>query len=93
MNFHDTATIMENLTLWCMEDDGGTNHTGPVSNSTEEEEFECPELTSLVIDGRNYYKACRRDSRWTNYIDTISSLTVSHFKPRLGESFTTHEFL
>ena len=36
MNFHGTAMVMEKLTLWCMEDDGSTNHTGLVSDSTED---------------------------------------------------------
>jgi hypothetical protein len=59
----------------------------------EHQEFECPELKSLVIDGRNYYEACRRDARWMDKISSVVTLTISHFKPRPGESFSTYDIL
>jgi hypothetical protein len=91
-DFHGTVAIMERLELQCIEDDGCTDYTEPVTALTDKEEAKFPKLTSLVIDGRNYYEACKRDTRWTNEIATVCSLTVSHFKPKPGESFTDHEF-
>jgi hypothetical protein len=59
----------------------------------EHEIFECPILRVLVIDGRNYYEACRRDARWTDKMSSVVDLTISNFKPRPGESFSSYGFL
>jgi hypothetical protein len=59
----------------------------------EHEKFECPILRVLVIDGRNYYEVCRRDARWTDKMSSIVNLTISRFKPRPGESFSSYGFL
>jgi hypothetical protein len=90
--FHGSVPILHHLELKCREDDGGPDHSEPVA-LTECEDFQCPELRVLVIDGRNYYNACRRDPRWTDKLADISDLTISHFKPRPTESFTPYDLL
>jgi hypothetical protein len=91
-DFHGTATILECLDFQCREDDGGPDLNTSVT-LTDHEQFTCPQLTTLYIDGRNYYEACRRDAHWTDTIATIKSLSISYFNPQPGESFTTYDFL
>jgi hypothetical protein len=91
-DFHGTATMMLNLQLQCMEDDGGVGRTESVA-LTDLEEFQCPNLQYLVIDGRNCYEASRSDPQWTDKIANIWRLAISHFHPNPGESFSTQELL
>jgi hypothetical protein len=93
-DFHGSATILRHLELRCRKDDGGPDNSTSVALSrTEHKEFECPRLKSLVIDGRNYYEARRRDARWTDKISRVLTLTISHFKPRQGESLSSNQLL
>jgi hypothetical protein len=73
-------------------DDGGADRSEQVA-LTDREEFRCPKLKCLTIDGRNCYEACRIDPQWTDRIANIWKLTISHFHPNPGESFSPHELL
>jgi hypothetical protein len=93
-DFHGTATILNRLELQCKADEGGSDNSISAALSIPaHEEFECPILSLLVIDGRNYYEACRRNAGWIDKISTVLDLTISHFKPRPGESFSIYELL
>jgi hypothetical protein len=59
----------------------------------DREEFRCPELQRLVIDGRNCYEACRSDPQWTEKITSVFKLAISHFHPNPGESFSVRDLL
>jgi hypothetical protein len=83
---------MANLELRCTEDDGGPDRSESVA-LTDHEEFRCPELKCLVIDGRNCYEACRSNPQWTDKIANILGLHISNFHPSSGESFSSHELL
>jgi hypothetical protein len=91
-DFHDSATVLKRLELQCTEDEG-PDRTSIALPVTDHEEFECPKLYDLVVDGRNYYEACRRDARWMDKISSVTELTISVFKPRPGESFSSEELL
>jgi hypothetical protein len=84
--------MMLNLELQCRVDDGGADRNDQVALA-DREEFRCPKLEYLAIDGRNCYEACRIDPQWTNRIANIWKLTVSNFHPNSGESFSPHELL
>jgi hypothetical protein len=58
--FHGTASILRYLKLDFIQDDGASTDTW-VSITSTEQQF--PALERLAIDGRNYYNACRKDSR------------------------------
>jgi hypothetical protein len=91
-DFHGTAAMMLNLELQCRVDDG-VSHRREAVALIDREAFRCPKLKYLVIDGRNYYEACRSDPQWTQKIASIVKLTISHFYPNLGESFSPDELL
>jgi hypothetical protein len=93
-DFHGSAAILDHLELRCRVDDGGRDRDAPLDLSiAEHEEFKCPELVQLVIDGRNYYEATWMDAGWTSKISHIVELTISHFRPHPGESFSAHDLL
>jgi hypothetical protein len=91
-DFHGTATMMFKLELHCREDDGGPDRRA-FDALTAREEFRCPKLKYLTIDGRNCYEACRSDPQWTKGIANVVRMTISHFHPHPGESFSPHELL
>jgi hypothetical protein len=91
-DFHGTAAAMRNLELQCKEDDGGSHLRESVA-LTDREEFRCPKLEYLAIDGRNCYEACRSDPQWTDKIDNVTGLTITHFHPNPGESFSLRDLL
>jgi hypothetical protein len=98
-SFHGTASILGSLRLDSMEDDGDSMEDGGDSieddgdaiDTSTEQQF--PALTRLAIDGRNYYNACRKDSRWTVDYPGVLDLTISHYAPLPSESFSTSKFL
>jgi hypothetical protein len=90
--FHGTATTLKTLRLQSREDDGAFKLAESESvTGTEREEFQCPQLRIITVDGRNYYEVCRRDARWTDTIAGVINLTIARFKPQLGESCTIRE--
>jgi hypothetical protein len=91
-DFHGTAAMMLNLKLQCRADDGGAYRSESVA-LTDREEFRCPQLRRLAIDGRNCYEVCKNDPQWTTKIASIVKLTISHFHPNPGESFSARELL
>jgi hypothetical protein len=92
--FRGSAPILERLELLCRKDDGGRDSGIPIHLSiTEPEEFECPKLVCLTIDGRNHYKVSVMDPEWTDTFSDIEVVTISHLKLRRGESISTHQFL
>jgi hypothetical protein len=95
-DFHGTANLLRNLRLLCREDDGGDTEadddTEP-TNPTQHEAFACPKLSMLTIDGRNCYNNCMTDASWIDKIPIASYLTIAHFKPQPGESFSYDQFL
>jgi hypothetical protein len=92
--FRGSAPILKRLELRCKEDDGGHDSGTPIHSSiTEHEQFQCPELTSLVIDGRNYYEACNYDATWMDDFSSVVNLTISRFKPCRAEWFSIRELL
>jgi hypothetical protein len=86
-----------------MEDDGGAlrsdsqNETIAASTTldtqTKHEGFQYPALRQLTIDGRNFHNAGRKGPSWSGMLFGIRSLTVSHFRPRDGESLTISDFM
>jgi hypothetical protein len=51
-------------------------------------------LSTLTIDGRNYFNGGKRDGvGWRHAVQNVSDLTVSRYTPRPGESFSTDAFL
>jgi hypothetical protein len=91
-DFHGIAAMLLNLELQCRGDDGGSDRRESVA-STDREEFRCTILRDLVIDGRNWYEASRSDPEWTGKVASVTQLTICHFKPNQGESFSPHELL
>jgi hypothetical protein len=64
--------------------------------TSTEEQF--PALSDLLIDGRNYYNACKSHSPppikcMEDTPANGSFLAISHYKPLLGESFLASDFL
>jgi hypothetical protein len=56
-------------------------------------EQQFPALNDLLIDGRNYYNACKRDSRFAVDYTGLCCLVISHYKPLSGESFLASDCL
>ena len=90
-DFYGTATKLRVLELQSKEDDGGSDCES--ISLTEHVKFLCPKLKSFVIDGRMFYEACWGDAQWSRKIATVKSLTISHFQPRPGESFSTDQLM
>ena len=92
-DFHGNAEHLESLTLNCVEDDGGVVSTvSEISLSpVHREPFHCPHLSSLTIDGRNYFNAYQQNLNWTEMFPVISELSISRFTPVAirSESFTS----
>jgi hypothetical protein len=88
--FRGTASILEVLRFEGREDNG-SSPDDPESVTSTEQQF--PALCYLAIDGRNYYNACKGDSRLALKCTEIMYLTVSHYLPLPGESFLASEFL
>ena len=91
-DFHGNAEYLESLILNCVEDDGGAVSTvSEMSLSpVHREPFHCPHLSSLTIDGRNYFNAYQQNLNWTEMFPVISALSISRFTPVAirSESFT-----
>jgi hypothetical protein len=98
-DFYGTAEHLHTLKLRCVEDNGGappTLNDTSFSATHHEEPFSCPDLTTLDIDGRNYFNSCQRNLHWTELLPTVfRNLSISHFTPvaARGESFTTTRLL
>ena len=93
--FNGAARYLRSLKLECAEDDGGADDGTMVPTAAVHDRFPCPNISRLVIDGRNYYNACRRNIRWTQMLPYVRDLSISHFTPvtTRSESFTTSDFL
>jgi hypothetical protein len=78
------------LKLHCTQDDGASLD---ILGSTASTELQFPALRRLAIDGRNYYNACRKDSRWTAKYPGVTYLSISHFTPLPSQSFLISDFL
>ena len=90
-DFHVPAPKLMRLRLECMDDDGRNDE--PERSTSMPMECQFPILTTLFIDGRNYYNACSRGGAgWTDVVGRIESLMVSRYKPRPGESLSSHAF-
>jgi hypothetical protein len=90
-DFRGSATILERLELRCRQDDGGRDRNILIAlPTTEHEEFECPKLVYLVIDGRNFLESSRTHTKWIDEISHIDHLTISHLALHPGESFSTY---
>jgi hypothetical protein len=95
-DFHGTATILTTLRLECREDDGVPIHSNNNRESvdpTQHESFQCPDLSMLIIDGRNCYNAYKRGVRWTGELVGLYDLTIAHFRPQPGESLSAYDIL
>jgi hypothetical protein len=77
---------LSQLFFQCQEDNGGSTDIWGSVTSTEQLEY--PALKWLLIDGRNYYNACRKDSQWTVRCPSVSDLIISKYTPLPDESFT-----
>ena len=91
-DFHGNAEYLESLILNCLEDDGGAVSTvSEMSLSpVHREPFQCPHLSSLAIDGRNYFNAYQQNVNWAEMFPVIYALSISRFTPVAirSESFT-----
>lgn len=77
------------LTLQCDLDNGPyKEHRGfdGVSSSfsllrqrSPSKQFSCPLLKTMIVDGENFRYICQQRPEWTNYLDNLGELTVSHF--------------
>jgi hypothetical protein len=96
-DFHGNAEYLESLALSCLEDDGGAISTLSETNMppVHREPFQCPNLRTLAIDGRNYFNACQQSVNWTEMFPVISALSISHFTPVAirSDSFTSSELM
>ena len=91
-DFHGNAEYLESLILNCLEDDGGAVSTVSEMSLSPvyREPFQCPHLSSLAIDGRNYFNAYQQNVNWTEMFPVISALSISRFTTVAirSESFT-----
>jgi hypothetical protein len=87
--FHGIASILQELCLECREDNGSSADDWDSVTSTEQQ---YPALAQLIIDGRNYYNACKGDLHFAVKFPEVGCLTISHYKPLLGESFLVSDF-
>jgi hypothetical protein len=87
-SFRGVWSNLSHLFLQCQEDNGGSTDIWGSSTSMEQQ-LQYPALTSLVIDGRNYYNACRKDLQWTIRCPFVFDLSISHYTPLLGELFSS----
>ena len=92
--FNGAAKYLRSLKLECAEDDGGADD-GTMVPAAVHDKFPCPNISRLIIDGRNYYNACQRNIHWTEMLPYVRDLSISHFTPvtTRSESFTTSNFL
>lgn len=77
------------LTLQCDLDDGPyKEHCGfdgvsssfsLLSQRSPLKQFSCPLLKTMIVDGENFRYICQQRPEWTNYLDNLKELTVSHF--------------
>lgn len=77
------------LTLQCDLDDGPyKEHRGfnAVSSNfslfrqhSPSKQFSCPLLKTMIVDGENFRYICQQRPEWTNYLDNLTELTISHF--------------
>ena len=88
--FDGDPRILSRLGLECKEDDGVS--TGVWESLTSAEQ-QYPSLENLSMDGRIFYHACKKDSKWTAKCASVQHLSVSDFKPNPGESFSSSEFM
>ena len=92
-DIHGVTTNLVYLELSCREDDGGrtlpTNNRELVSST----QHQYPALSTLFIDGRNYYNACKNPAEWADMVANVNDLAISRYRPRAGESFWLRDFI
>ena len=86
------------LTLQCDLDDGPYKEYhgfDAVSSSfsllhqhSPSKQFSCPLLETMIVDGENFRYICQQRPEWTDDLDNLSELTVSHFDE--NEDFAAH---
>ena len=93
---HDIRGVTTNLVyleLSCREDDGGctvpTNDREWVAST----QHQYPALSTLFIDGRNYFNACKKPAEWADMVANVNDLVISRYRPRTGESFSLRDFI
>jgi hypothetical protein len=91
-SFQGAWSNLIELFLQCQEDNGGSTDVWGSFTSTEQE-LEYPALKWLFVDGRNYYKACRKDSQWMVRCPSVCDLAISHYTPLSGELFSSYDFM
>jgi hypothetical protein len=88
--FRGTASILDELHLRCKGDNGSSADEWASVMSTEQR---FPALDDLLIDGRNYYNACKGGSHFAVEYTGVWFLAISRYKPPPGESFLVSDFL
>ena len=76
-SFHGDAPLLEELLLECDVDDGGFEAAIVPPGTQKTEQFQCPALRKLAIDGRNFYNACE-EGNWTSF-PAVTDLAISRF--------------
>ena len=86
---------LRRLELQCSEDDSGGTARLTSITSAEQAEYKFPALARLIIDGRNYYDACRKASpiEWAHMFPNLLGLAVSRFKSGPRDSFTARDLM
>jgi len=93
-DFYGLAPILEHLELRCKKDDDDPDDDVSIavsSTDSEYDEFECPNLVCLLLDGRNYHEATLADPNWTDLYPQMRSLTICHLTQRTF--FSPYDFL
>ena len=94
LSFRGAWSNLSELLLQCQEDNGGSGSTDILESIiSAEQPLGFPALRSLLIDGRNYYKASRKNSKWTVKCPSIRDMAISHYTPLPGESFTLNDVI
>jgi hypothetical protein len=92
-DFHGTPIKLTCLRLECEEDDGGPTPSNDRYGTVPSTELQYPALSTLELDGRNYYNGYRSGRPWATRAPNVSELTISHYKSRAGESFPAYAFM
>jgi hypothetical protein len=91
-SFQGAWSNLSELELECQEDNGRSTDIWGLVTSTDQA-LEYPALKRLVIDGRNYYNACRKDSQWMVRWPSIYKMAISQYTPLPGESFSSTDLI